>query len=191
MKKYVLSIVTLACFGAVKADTIEVQKIRLSQPYVSAKPFLTDSTDVNKKAWDLSQMLTDGTISQQAWKTGMQTEDMVIPPSGNDALRLAGFTLQNESFAKANVLVGGPKDYKVFIDGTEGASQNLVPGRHDVVVRWLQKANKADTLNLRVDCNHAVQVNPEGKEPYTLKTLMYGTRLSGVSISGMTRRQTA
>ena len=183
MKKYVLSIVALACFGAVKADTIEVQKIRLSQPYMSAKPFLTDSTDVNKKAWDLSQMLTDGTISQQAWKTGTQTEDMVIPASGNDALRLAGFTLQNESFAKANVLVGGPKDYKVFIDGTEGASQNLVPGRHDVVVRWLQKANKADTLNLRVDCNHAIQVNPEGKEPYTLKTLMYGTRLSGVSIS--------
>ncbi len=183
MKHYAILLTALMGWSVTMADTIEVQKIRLSQPFTAQQPFLTDTTDVNCRTWDATKLVTDGAISLQAWKQGTETSDMIIPATAGDAVREAGFTVQNQSFAKAQVLVEGLKDCKVYVDGTEGASPNLVPGRHDVVLRWTQKANVPDTLRLRLGSNHPVEVNPQGREPYTLKTLMYGDRLSGISVS--------
>ena len=183
MKHLLLCLIALVFGGTALADTIEVRSIRLSQPYKYQHPFLTDSVDVAGKAWDYDKLLIDGSITPSAWKQGSETNDMVLGAQENDAVRLAGFTAQNESFAKVKILVKGPKDYKVFIDGTEGAEQNLVPGRHEVVLKFVQKAHQTDTLNIKMETKQNVEINPVGKAPYTLKTLLYGERMGGIGIS--------
>ena len=183
MKHLFLFLITLVLGGAASADTIEVRTVRLSQPYTYQRPFLTDTVDVSGKAWNHDKLLMDGSITPSAWKQGSETSQMVLPAQENDAVRLAGFTAQNESFAKVKILVGGPKDFKVFIDGTEGTEQNLVPGRHDVVLKFVQKAHQTDTLNIKMETGQSIEINPAGKAPYTLKTLMYGERMGGIGIS--------
>ena len=165
------------------ADTISVNTFRLTQPYTASKPFLTDTADVFGKAWDFQKLLTEGTINPAVWKQGTETSEMALPTSEKDALRVIGFTLQNQDFAPVKVLVEGIKDYHVYIDDKEGAEQKLVPGRHDIAVKFLQKAEAKDTLNLKVDSKKPIVINPTGKAPYTLKTLMYGERLGGIDLS--------
>ena len=183
MKRFYLLAAMLTVCGLSNAETTKVTRLRISQPFAISRPFMTDTTDVNGKAWDLKQDLMDNSVSPLAWKNGTETEDSVLAAQETDAVRLAGFTLQNESFAKVSIKVNGPKTFQVYIDGEQGADKDLVPGRHDIVLKIRQEADKADTLNVCVESKQAIQVNPTGKEPYTLRTLMYGERMGGISIS--------
>ena len=184
MNKYIFIALTLGWSISSMADTISVERIKLSRPYTSAKPFFTDSTDVYGKKWNLEDMISDGGISLKSWTNGTDTATPVVLDSvENDCVRLAGFTVENTSYTKLSVVANGWNGCKIFIDEREGAEQGLVPGRHDVVLKYTQKAGTADTLNVMLSSNRPVEVNPAGKEPYTLKTLMYGERLSNVSLS--------
>ena len=183
MKKHILLFAFAGISTCIQADTLSVNTIRLTQAYTANRPFLTDTADVFGKAWDFQKLLTDDTVNPTVWKQGTETSEMALPTSEKDALRVAGFTLQNQDFAPVKVLVEGIKDYHVYIDDKEGAEQKLVPGRHDIAIRFLQKAEEKDTLSLKVDSKEAVVINPTGKAPYTLKTLMYGERLGGIDLS--------
>ena len=182
-KKQSLLATFVALAAAIQAEEIPVRSYRLSQPFASVRPFVTDTADVNGKAWNFDQTLMDNSVSPLAWRTGIETTDSVLPAPASAAVRLVGFQVQNQNFAKVNVKVNGPKNYQVYIDGKLGPEQNLVPGRHDVVLKVRQEADKADTLRLSLSTEQHLTVNPTGKEPYTLKTLMYGERLGGVSMS--------
>ncbi len=183
MKRFYFLAVALLSFGLSNAETTQVTRLRISQPYVASCPFMTDTTDVNGKAWDLKQGLMDNSVSPLAWKCGTETEDSVLAAQETDAIRLAGFTVQNESFAKVSVKVNGLNNFQVYIDGEQGADKNLVPGRHEVVLKIRQEAGKADTLKVSVESKQDIEVNPTCKAPYTLKTLMYGERIGGIGIS--------
>ena len=184
MRHYKLLLIAALCTANfAHAERTEVRQWRLSQAFTAHRPFLTDTTDVNGKAWDMAKSLMDNSVSPQAWRNGVETSDSVLAAPGQDAVRVAGFTVQNESFAKVKVDVRGLSDYKLYIDGQEGSEQNLVPGRHEVALKISQSGGKADTLRVAVESEQHITLNPTGKEPYTLKTLMYGERMSGISIS--------
>ncbi len=173
----------MACCGMAGAEETRVTRWRLTQPYSMERPFMTDTADVDGKAWDLQKTLMDNSVSPQAWRTGVETEDSVLAAPRTDVVRLAGFEVQNTGFAKVKVKVEGLKDFQVYIDGQQGGEQNLVPGRYDVVVKIRQTKDKADTLRITVDSEQHLQVNPTGKQPYTLRRLMYGERMSDIGIS--------
>lgn len=183
MKQLILLTAAILTCGTSLAESIQVKKMRISQPYSTVRPFMTDTTDVNGKSWDLQKDLMSNSVSPLAWRQGTETEDSILTAPDNDAIRLAGFTVQNQNFAKVNVKISGAKECQVFIDGTMGNDQNLVPGRHDVVLKIRQEAGKADTLSVSIDSEQQITVNPEGKQPYTLRTLMYGERMGGIGIS--------
>lgn len=183
MRHFILLTAAILTCGATMAESIQVKRLRISQPYTNNRPFMTDTTDVNNKAWDLQKDLMSNSVSPLAWRLGTETEDSVLAANEKDAIRLAGFTVQNQNFAKVNVKVSGAKECQVYIDGTMGTEQDLVPGRHDVVLKIRQEAGKADTLSVNIDSEQSITVNPEGKEPYTLRTLMYGERMGGIRIS--------
>lgn len=182
MKRLIVLALAAWC-GMAGAEETRVMRLRMTQPYMSERPFMTDTADVNGKAWDLGRTLMDNSVSPLAWRSGQETEDSVLAAPSTDVVRLAGFTVQNESFAKLKVKVEGLKDFQVYVDGQQGAEPNLVPGRHDVVLKIHQAKDEADTLRVTIDSEQRLVVNPAGKEPYTLKTLMYGERLAGVSVS--------
>lgn len=182
MKKFIFSI-ALGATLSVQADEQRVTQYYITQPVSSLAPLRTDTSDVMGKPWDDSRTLLDNVRDLKAWKRGTLTQDSVLAASAQDAIRLVGFTLQNQDFAKVNIKVEGIGQHEVSVDGTPGTSHPLTPGRHEVSIKLLQKADKADTLRITVDSKQPIIVNPTNKRPYDLKTLMYGERLGRTTVS--------
>ena len=179
-----LAALLLMVGSAVVAETTDVKSWRLSQTYVVERPFMTDTADVLGKAWDFNKTLMESVEVKRGQSiVGDLTTDSILSAPATDAVRLASFTLQNENFAKAKVSVNGPKECQIYIDGQQGEEQNLVPGRHEVVLKIRQTTGVADTLRVSVASEQQLVVNPTGKEPYTLRTLMYGERMGGIGVS--------
>lgn len=183
MNKHLLTLAALLGCLTLQAETIPVRQWRMTSSSSISAPVLLDSVDVNGNAWDHSSAQMDAILPLAAWKQGTLTTDSILSATETDAVRLAGFTIQNSSFAKVNIQLKSKSRADIYVDGQRGGQQDLVPGRHEVVVRLLQKAGQADTLSASVESEQTLAINPEGKGPYTLSTLMNGERMSGISIS--------
>ncbi|MCD8304439.1 MAG: prolyl oligopeptidase family serine peptidase [Prevotellaceae bacterium] len=167
----------------VSAESIDIKTLRVTEPISSLAPFSTDSTDVFGKPWDESSRMLDGIANLSAWKQGKETTDSIIKAPTTDAVRLAGFTIENRNFTKISVKAVGSGRKDVYIDGEKSADKSLKPGRHEVVIALLQEAGKADTLRVSVESEAELDINPTWKQPYTLETLMNGERMGSVRIS--------
>ncbi len=189
MRKTFLSLALLATTLA-HADEQRVSKWMVTEPISSQVPFRTDTTDVMGKAWEDNKVLMSNVRDLTAWKRGTETTDSVLAAPQTNAVRLVGFTLQNQNFAKANIKVQGVEQYEVSVNGKAGNNQSLTPGRHEVSIKLLQKAGEADTLRITVESEQEIQVNPTSKAPYELSTLMYAERLGNVSVSADGRYMT-
>lgn len=159
------TLLALFAAAAIPAMAIDVDTLKVAGPYCMNTPIQTDTADVWGKAFDFDKMLMDKTIVPQMWKQGKACADGILPAQNTSAVSLAGFQLENSLFAKCKIVVKGAGNHKVYINGKEGAEQNLTPGRHDIVVKVLQKANKADTLKISVESAQEkyITINPSGK----------------------------
>lgn len=167
----------------VNAENTKVQKWRITNAYRQQAPLQTDTADVFGKAWNNDAKFLDGTVSHNAWRNATETSDSVLTAQDANVLRVAGFTIQNRNFADITVQVNGVSNNAIYIDGRKGAQQQLVPGYHEVAVKLLTKANTTDTLSMSVNCEQTIEINPEGKRPFSLDILMNGERMGGVNIS--------
>lgn len=168
------------------AETIDVNKIRLVGPYPITKPFMTDTLDAEKKRIDLDEVLMGVFMKTDLWKNNEPQEECVLPPivEGEPQLYMAGFMLQNTGFIKGKVNVKCESKHKLFIDGNEqGGDFELVPGRHEVSIKFLQKGDKPDTLSVSVESEQPIEINPEGKRYWTNADMMHGERINGVELS--------
>jgi len=183
--KHILSIIlaTTTAILPAFAREIHVETLKLTDPISLNEPLLTDSTDALGKQWDNEKELMSSVTNLKAWHNGKLTTDSILPATEKETVRLAGFELENRNFAKIQVTVKGIETYAIYVDGRENSQSELTPGRHEVVVKLLQKANQSDTLSINVNSEQAITLNPTGKRPYTLETLMNGERMSGIQIS--------
>ncbi len=185
MKNIFLSALTLSASIAAHAQTEQIAQLRITEPQSALTPFRTDSVDVDGKAWDTPQTLMQNATDLKAWKTAPITTDSVLTAPNNDAVRLAGFSIKNQNFAIVDIKIKGTvATHEVWVDGQKGTHHELTPGEHDVTLKLLQKAGKADTLHVSLESAQQVTISEaESKHPYTLATLMYGTRLGDVTLS--------
>ena len=187
MRKRLLPLLLLPLVMA--AETTDVSRIRLAGPYSTGKPFMTDSLDCEGVRINEEDVLFEAFMRHDLWKEGMEVQLPApcpqLPASGSGPqFLIAGFTLQNTGFAKGKVNVKCQGRHKLFIDGNEGGGDyELVPGRHEVSIKLLQKDGAPDTLSISVTCEQPLEINPEGKRYWTNADLMHGERLGGVELS--------
>lgn len=182
--KRILFCTLLASALTGQAENIRVHTLRITQPIITQAPLLTDSTDVAFQPWDNNARLMGNIKNLAAWRQGVETNDSIlIAPEGKDAIRLAGFTLENRNYARINVTATGTKEHLIYIDGREGGYQDIFPGRHEVVLKIRQEAGNPDTLLVHINTEQEITLNPTTPAPYTLATLMNGERIGGVNIS--------
>ncbi len=143
----------------------------------------TDTADVFGKPWDDDAFLLSALTNIDAWKDLPLTADSILPATEADAVQLAGFTLENRNYAQAHVAVAGIGKCETYIDGEKTDSKGLAPGRHDVAIKLVRKAGKADTLRVSLESEGQFDVNPAWGKPYMLETLLYGERMGRVSLS--------
>ncbi len=202
--RFTCIVTLLAASGA--AHGRDITGLRITQPLSFPAPYSTDSTDVNLKPWDTEAPLMAAATDLTSWRQGEVSPDGVLAVTDKDAVRLAGFTLENRNFMHAKVTASGCAQVEIYIDEEKTDEKDLTPGRHDVAVKVLTKAGARDTLRVSIDSRlgkensedadnspnnastegedeAAYVLNPTGKEPYTLSTLMYGERMTGVEIS--------
>ncbi len=186
LKKSLLALCTAITLPTL---AIDVDTLKVAGPYTMNTPIQTDTADVWFKPFDFDKMLMDKAVTPQMWKQAVTSADGILPAQEKSAVSLAGFQLENTLFVKCKIVVKGVGDHKIYINGKEGAEQNLTPGRHDVVVKVLQKAGKADTLKISVDSEQEkyITINPAGKRIYALEDYMHGERASSTSLSSTGR----
>ena len=168
----------------IMANATDVKNLRLVGPYPTNKPFMTDSLDSEGNRIDLDNVLMDAFAKTDIWKDKPSVEEVVLPPTDEPQLYMAGFTFQNTGFAKGKVNVKCESKHKLYIDGNEqGGDFELVPGRHEVSIKILRKGDKADTLRVSVESEQSLEINPEGKRYWTNADMMHGERINGVELS--------
>ena len=168
------------------AENIDVNSIRLAGPYPTIKPFMTDTLDAEGNRIDLNEVYMNAFTDPLQTSTSMERLPFVLPFEGESGgrLYLAAFTLQNTGFAKGKINVKCESKYKLFVDGNEqGGDFELVPGRHDISIKLLFKNDKPDTLEVSVESNQNIEINPKGKRYWTNADMMHGERISSVELS--------
>ena len=152
------------------ATAADVDTLHVVGPFTMPQAILTDTADVNGKPFDADHVLMDKCVSPAQWTQAKPLEGGILPATEVNSVSLVGFEVENTLFAKCEVKLQGAAEHKVFIDGKEGASQNLTPGRHKVVMKVLQKAGKADTLKAQLisEQEKYITLNPKGKRLYML-----------------------
>jgi dipeptidyl aminopeptidase/acylaminoacyl peptidase len=176
----------MAMAACLSSHAIEIQKIRISSLIPVSVPILTDTTDVNGKKIETEELLYASPQSLKLWQNGTENTTGILPAPQQTSLLQAGFTLQNTGFVKADFKVECKSRHTLYIDDSEvQGSTQLVPGTHHIVVKLLQKKDEADTLKISLSSEQDkyICINPEGKRYWTLKDLMNGKRLRGVSLS--------
>ena len=179
VKNTLLTALLAAGSIAMQATDLRVDSLRITSPYCMNTPIRTDSTDVWGKAFQQEDLMMDAPMQLNQWLKGECMADSIVPASEKGGVRLAGFQMENSMFAKCRLSITSTARHKTFIDGKEyrnGDERQMLPGRHDVVVKLLQKPGKADTLTVSVQTSQEkyLTLNPKGKRLYTFEDYQNG-----------------
>ncbi len=182
--RHLLLCCTLA--AAVGTQAIEVPELRLSTHFATVQPLQTDTADALGKKFSVDDLLMDTPLPLDAWQSGQTLSDSLLPAPEVDGLLLAGFQVENRMFAKCHIKVRTTaKPFAVYVDGKKADHADLLPGRHDVVVKLLRRKEKADTLNVSLSSEQEkyLSVNPTGKRFFTLEDYLHGPQAGRPSLS--------
>ena len=182
-KRNTLLLASTMVFATAMADKIDVNTLKVAGPYTATHAIQLDTLDASGKAYDENEMLKSG-INTQAWKNGTESNG-IIAATDKAAVYLAGFTIDNTRFAKCKIEAQGSQEHVIYLDNKQGGEQDLMPGRHEVVVKVFCKKNEADTLKVSVDSKQSdyLTINATGKRFYTLADYMNGEKGSSTSLS--------
>ena len=159
-----------------------VHEFSLAGPYAVGQPFATDSVNVAGQKFDEASLL-DGLKKKPV---GTQTWSGALVPSldGQKSVGVLTFYVNNSDFVKGKINVSGPKNYKLFVDGTEAQGElSLAPEHHTVAIRFMAEPSDTDSLVVSIDANRAVLPTISPRHPYMVHDLTDGRRVRSVSLS--------
>lgn len=189
MKAILTTILTLLATMCM-AQSVKIEKVHHQGPFRIQRPMIIDSVDAAQKKFSTNMLLDTRVQSQGLWKSA--TIGLAQAPKQNDStktdLYLAGFDFAVKGFAKVEVAVTGPKNYKVFVNDKETrGQQSYQPGQYRVMVKYM-----ADTAALQIELKTKDSLNvtltQEGaKRPFSMADNMEMRHYAGVSLSASGR----
>lgn len=171
----------------VNADDIHVTKFKCAGPFPVYIPLEIDSVGLSQKTFKENDLL-ETAVRLDLAADGKLFEDSIAPSVDKGyALYILRFGAQNLCFAKAKVMVSGMADYQLFVDGkkSDGKSVELIPGTHTFDIKYLSKSDKQEKVNVKLSgvSANTFLLTEGNKHLFSMKEVMEGNRLSGVSIS--------
>lgn len=176
------------------ADTLEVKQAQVVGPYVVQQPYMTDSLNMQDKAFDIQEMLkqNESIVAQSKTRHSATTaigrgDSITVAADSLPTLRLIRFNVQTPRYVQGKFEISTLNNYKLFVNGTESADKQfkLAPGRADIVLQVLtQKADK-DSFNVKLTGKNlqGVEINASGKRPYTMADMLQGEHYRSVALS--------
>lgn len=183
-----LLLCAVASADAAAADdgkTVKVEQFQLVGPYALQAPAMIDSTDIDRKKYDASQMLNSAPTKKKALARPWSGSVLPVVAGSSSAGELK-FCITPKSYTVGKLNVKGPKHFKVFVDGTEKKGElNLIPTPHLISITYMCDADKADSIDVQFEYTKGigVEVSDGSVRRYMLSDNMNGLKLSGSTIS--------
>lgn len=190
--------IALLCtaFSLQAAEDVKIQQYKHAGPFTVNKPILADSLNVNGKPFEVKNLLKSTLPADLALKQFQVLEadtagkvNFTNPDKGY-ALHLFSFYLNSDRYVKGSLEVSGSGELEVFVDNKSVAKTSdltLEPRRYEVVVKYLTAASDTcapyikSLFKTKDTADVVASLNQEKR--YTLKAMLEGKNLSGVSVS--------
>lgn len=180
MNKFIIMAVLSAASLAAAAEEIAVERFGYTGPVVMPNRVQIGAPWPEKNARALDIRLLPG-------KNGTVEAASVLPAGQGEALHMLSFDVENRQFASIELEIEGLDDFEVLIDDAKfgGSSATLRPGTHHIDIKCLSKEGKEakPTVKIKTDKDGIVKISDDGKRMFTLSDVMFGTRISGASLS--------
>ena len=175
-----------AMSSAHAADTLEVRAFRHCGPFAGTAPLRIDSVNVQGKGFDPKTVL-DSPAGTALVGIGGRGERCEGVPSG-EGLHLLGFSVENRRFAKADLLIDGLPDHKLYVDGQARSERGikLEPGTHEFTLKYLISPGSdsaAVVPSVRIASESPVSLRGDGRRIFSLDLNTQGESCTGISVS--------
>ena len=174
---------TLFLSQSVVAQTrTDIRQFNLSGPYPVSAPVSLDTVDVQGKKFDETAFWKG--MSLNAPMTEVFSGKILPSVADSRSVGLLTFYVNNRDYLKGKVVVKGPKNYKMYIDGKEaGEELKLAPEHHTFSIQFLAEPKDTDSIQVYFDAPVAVPYALEKRHPYMVHDLTDGKRVRGISLS--------
>ena len=194
MKKNLTLLALLGLSMGISAQQTEVKEFNLAGPYAVVAPMAFDTVDVKGKAFDPQSLLT--AVSNDAVATTTCKGGGPLPSlKDSRSVGVLSFYVNNSSFLEAKLNVKGPKNHKLFVDGTEASPDlKLAPEHHTIAIKYLAEPSDSDSISVSFDkigkdtlsgnVDALVRnITLDKRHPYMVHDLTDGRRVRGVNLS--------
>ena len=161
---------------------VTVTEFLQAGPFAVTEPFATDTVDVQGKKYDEKSVLS--ALPLQVESSGTFSGSVLPSLKGSKSVGILSFYINNADYVKGKIEVKGPKNYKLYIDGTEaGRELKLAPEHHTFAIRYMAEPKDTDSIRVSFDTQIAVKPTTDKRHPYMVHDLTDGKRVRGVSLS--------
>ncbi len=188
-RKTLMCALAVTLSATLNAEEINVDSLRHVGGFAVPRPVMIDSTDVNSKKFDDTKII-DTPLRLDLIDKGELLTDSVLPKGDTDALHLLGFTVSNMERTAVKINIKGLEKTQVYIDGEKVDASNctLNPSIHKVVVKFVTRADKADTVRVTVESKDGKTLKVgdiAGNAPrsYSIYDVLHATRFNHISLS--------
>ena len=176
----VLSMLTQQSLNAQQKTVIRT--LNQAGPFAVSQPFAADTVDVNGKAFDARSLLK--AVSLSAPVAGTFSGEVLPSLADSRSVGVLSFYVNNIDYLKGKIEVKGPKNYKLFIDGTEAAAElSLAPEHHTFAITYLAEPKDTDSIQVCIDANMSVAYTLDAHYPYMVHDMLDGRRVRTISLS--------
>ena len=151
-------------------------------PYAVAAPIAADTVDLQGRKFDANTLLS--ALPLQAEPQAVFSGSVLPSLTDSKSVGVLTFYVNNSDYVKGKIKVKGPKNYKLYIDGTEsGEELKLAPEHHTFAIRYLAEPRDTDSISVAFDTQRAVVPTTDKRHPYMVHDLTDGRRVRGASLS--------
>ena len=170
-----------------QADTIDVNTFKYAGPFEIKAPFMTDSTDVQSRAFFESDLL-DCPVDLNLVNEGRDIPAGTLPKSSANALHLIGFNISVQRFTSATISVDGIRHYQLYVDGKKMMTGyvTLQPSSHQVAIKYLSSKDWTDSVKVQVECEKDGLLNVSSATDihnYNFQDVIHGTHFTRTALS--------
>ena len=164
------------------AGAQQVREFRQAGPFAVTAPVGMDTVNVSGQAFDEKSLLDNLSLSVKPTAT---FSGQVLPSlTDQKSVGLLTFYINNADFVKGTIQVKGPRNYRLFVDGSECHGEvSLAPEHHTVALKYLAEPNDSDSISVTMDLSKTVQPTISERHPYMVHDLTDGRRVRSVSLS--------
>ena len=164
-------------------DTIAVPQLRYRGPFALDTPYVTDSTDAAGAKYNPCEEMLSRAMP---WNYMDEAEVAALPAkSENGQMHIAGFYIENRTFAKVDLIYSGPEKHKLFVDGKAVAESGIAlePGTHAFALKYITDTTDAAPVKVSLVTKGSLQLRSNASRILSLDINTQGAGCNYASLS--------